>query len=34
MSHEVERRPGPGEKWFAVTEHNGVQVDSILIDQA
>ena len=34
MSLEAERRPGPGEIWLAVTEHDGVQVDSILIDQA
>src|SRR5262245_27106498 len=34
MSHKAERRPGSGEIWFAVTKHDGVQVDSILIDQA
>src|SRR6185436_20441342 len=34
MSHETERRPGSGEIGFAVTKHDGVQVDSILIDQA
>src|SRR6185312_17541837 len=34
IGHEAERRPGPGEIWLAVTEHDGVQVDSILIDQA
>ena len=34
VSQKAERRPGPGEIWFAVTEHDGVQVDSILIDQA
>ena len=34
MSHEAERRQGPGEVWLAVTEHDGVQVDSIFIDQA
>ena len=34
MSHKAERRPGPGEIWLAVTKHDGVQVDSILIDQA
>src|SRR6187402_1180825 len=34
MSHKAERRPGPGEIWLAVTNHDGVQVDSILIDQA
>jgi hypothetical protein len=30
----VEPRPGAGEKWFAVTEHDGVQVNPIFIDQA
>jgi hypothetical protein len=34
MGHKAERRPGPGEIWFAVTKHDGVQVHSILIDQA
>src|SRR5262245_22726059 len=34
ISHKAERRPGSGEIWFAVTKHDGVQVDSILIDQA
>src|SRR5262249_44802804 len=34
MSHESERRPGPGEIWLAVTKHDGGQGDSILIDQA
>ena len=34
MSHKAERRPGSGKIWFAVTKHDGVQVDSILIDQA
>src|SRR5919199_446899 len=34
MSHKAERRPGSGEIWFAVTKHDGVQVDSILINQA
>src|SRR6478736_7096728 len=34
MSHKAERRPGSGEIWLAVTKHDGVQVDSILIDQA
>src|SRR4029079_18139074 len=34
ISHEAERRPGSSEIWFAVTKHDGVQVDSILIDQA
>src|SRR6185369_198531 len=31
---KAERRPGPGEIWLAATKHDGVQVDSILIDQA
>src|SRR5688572_12566006 len=34
MSHEAERRPGSGEIGLAVAEHDGVQVDPILIDQA
>ena len=34
MSDKAERRPGPSEIWLAVTKHDGVQVDSILIDQA
>jgi hypothetical protein len=34
IGQKAERRPGSGEVWFAVTKHNGVQVDSILIDQA
>jgi hypothetical protein len=34
ISHKAERRPGPGEIWLSVTKHDGVQVDSILIDQA
>src|SRR5687768_11344219 len=34
ISHKAERRPGSGEIWLAVTKHDGVQVDSILIDQA
>ena len=34
MSHKAERRPGSGEISLAVTEHDRVQVDSILIDQA
>ena len=33
-SHKAERRPGAGEIWLAVTKHDGVQVDPILIDQA
>src|SRR5947209_9594005 len=34
ISHKAERRPGSGEIWLAVTKHDGVQVDSILVDQA
>src|SRR5688572_7245596 len=34
VGHKAERRPGPGEIGLAVTKHHGVQVDSILIDQA
>ena len=34
VSNQAERRPRPGEIWLAVTKHDGVQVDSILIDQA
>lgn len=34
ISHKAERRPGSGEIWLAATKHDGVQVDSILIDQA
>src|SRR5262245_20694727 len=33
-SHKAERRPGSGEVWFAVTKHERVQVDSILIYEA
>ncbi len=28
-----ERRPGAGEEWLATTEHDGVEVESILIDK-
>ena len=34
MSQKAQRRPGPGEISLAVTKHDGVQVDSVLIDQA
>src|SRR5262245_38064026 len=34
MSYKAEPRPGSGEIWLAVTKHDGMQVDSILIDQA
>ncbi len=33
MSHRAERWPWPREIWLAVTKHDGMQVDSILIDQ-
>jgi hypothetical protein len=29
----VERRPGAGEEWLAGTKHDGVDVESILIDK-
>ena len=32
--HKAERRPGAGEEWLAVTKHDGVEVESILIDKA
>src|SRR5256885_15179313 len=34
MSHKAQRRSGSGEIGLAVTKHDGVQVDAILIDQA
>ena len=34
MSQKAERRSGSGEIWLAVTQHDGVQVDAVLIDQA
>ena len=34
MSHKAERRPRSGEIRLAVTKHDRVQVDSILIDEA
>ena len=34
MGDEAERRPGSGEIWIAVPKHDGMQVDSIFIDQA
>ena len=34
IGHQAERRPGSGEIWLAAAKHDGVQVDSILIDQA
>jgi hypothetical protein len=33
-SSATRARPGPGEIWLAVTKHDGVQLDSLLIDQA
>src|SRR5579884_4531094 len=33
MSHKAERWPGSSEIWLAVAKHDGVQVDSIFIDQ-
>ena len=33
-SYEAERRPGSSELRLAVTEDDGMQVDSIFIDQA
>ncbi len=34
MGYQAERRSGAGEIWRAAAEHDGMQVDSILIDQA
>src|SRR5262245_16313433 len=34
ISHKAERWPGASEIWLAVTKHDGVEVDSILVDQA
>jgi hypothetical protein len=34
ISHKAEWRPGAGKVWLAVTKDDGMQVDSILIDQA
>jgi hypothetical protein len=31
--HKAERRPGAGEEWRATTKHDGVEVQSILIDK-
>src|SRR5690606_33436504 len=33
VSHKAKRRPGSGEIGLAVTKHDGVQVDTILVDQ-
>ena len=29
----MERRPGAGEEWLATTQHDGAEVESILIDE-
>lgn len=34
VGHEVERRTGAGEVWGAASKHDGVEVESILIDKA
>ena len=34
IGHEAERRPRPGEIWFAVAKDDGMKVDSILVDEA
>src|SRR6187551_3663671 len=34
VGHKAEPRPGSGKIWPPLTKHDGVQVDSILIDQA
>ena len=31
--NKAERRPGAGEEWLAATKHDGVEVESILIDK-
>jgi len=31
--HKMERRPGTGEEWLAATKHDGVEVESILINE-
>jgi len=31
--HKTERRPGAGEEWLAATKHDGVEVESILINK-
>ena len=31
--HKAERRPGAGEEWRAVTENEGAEVESILINK-
>lgn len=34
MRHKAEPGPGSGEIWLTVTKHDGMQVDSIFINQA
>jgi hypothetical protein len=31
--HKAERRPGADEEWFAATEYDGMEVESILINK-
>ena len=31
--HKVKRGPGAGEEWLAATKHDGVDVESILVNQ-
>jgi hypothetical protein len=31
--HKAERRPGAGEEWFAATEYDRMEVESILINK-
>jgi hypothetical protein len=31
--HKAQRRPGAGEEWLAATKHDGVEVESILINK-
>jgi hypothetical protein len=31
--HKAERRPGASEEWLAATKHDGVEVESILINK-
>src|SRR5215467_15692066 len=31
--HKAERRPRAGEEWLAATEHDGMEVESILINK-
>ena len=33
VGHKAERRPGAGEEWLAATKHDGVEVESILINK-